>query len=68
MNFRLNSALCRGNYGTTYNTSYLKPGNGNRGRVGGILKYPPGRKILENTPLEILGNFFKKPGKTEKIR
>ena len=24
MNSRLNNVLCRGNFGTTYNTSYLK--------------------------------------------
>ena len=50
---------------------YLYPGNGNRGGVGGGIFGipPPGRKFFENTPpLEILGKFFEKPGKTEKIR
>ena len=36
--------------------------------VGGILKYPPGRKFLENPPPGDFGKIFEKPGKTEKIR
>ena len=39
------------------------------GGVGGYFWYtPPGRKFFENTPLEMLGKFFEKPGKTEKFR
>ena len=45
-----------------------RTGNGNRG-VGGYFEIPPrAEKIWKIPPLEILGNFFEKPKKTEKIR
>ena len=51
------------------NRGTTEAGNGNRGGRGYFEIPPPGRKILENTPpLEILGKYFEKPGKTEKIR
>ena len=54
--------------GVSFN--WCNPGNGNRGGRGGIFGIPPPwPKIFRKyPPLEILGKFFEKPGKTEKIR
>ena len=56
-------------FGKCLSEVMLSPGNGNRGGVGGYFEIPPWPKNFgKYPPLEILGKFFEKPGKTEKIR
>ena len=43
-------------------------GNANREGGGGILKYPPQKKIAENIPSKFWEFFFEKQRKTKKIR
>ena len=47
-------------------THGLQPGNANRGG-GGILKYPPQRKIFKNTPSKFWENFLKNREKLRKL-